>query len=90
MHDSLASLLAESALKVLAVVLGQEVPGDGLTAILVYSLEDLVAGGVSQTGEERNELAARCRVGGVLEDDLVELLDAGDLKCGNVSAFPCR
>lgn len=51
MHDSLAGLLAESRLKVLAVVLAQIVARNRLTAILVDSLEDLVASSISETGE---------------------------------------
>lgn len=50
-HNSLARLLAKSGLKILSIVLAQEVARNGLPAILVYSLEHLVAGGVAQTGE---------------------------------------
>lgn len=78
MHDGLSSLLSESALKVLAVVLREVVPGDGLTTILVYSLGDLVSSGVSETGEEREELLAKGSSGLVLEDDGVELRHARD------------
>lgn len=51
MHDSLARLLAKSILKVFSVVLAQVVARNGLSAILIYSLEHLVAGGVAQAGE---------------------------------------
>jgi hypothetical protein len=40
-HNGLASLLAKGLLKVLSVVGAEEVSCDGLTAILVYPLEDL-------------------------------------------------
>lgn len=80
MHDSLASLLSESLLKVLAVVLGEVVSRDGLSTILVDSLEDLVTGGVTQTGEQREELASNSGAGLVLEDDLVQLAGVGDLR----------
>ena len=80
MHDGLARLLAERPLKVLAVVLREIVARHGLTAILVYPLQDLVTGGVAQAGEQREELAADGRAGLVLEDDLVELAGAGDLQ----------
>jgi hypothetical protein len=52
-HDGLAGLLAKGVLEVGTIVLGQEITSDGLTAVLVDSLEDLVTGGVSQTREER-------------------------------------
>ena len=79
-HDSLARLLAECPLKVLGVVLGQEITGHGLTAILVHSLEDLVPRGVAQTWEQGDELAAGGSGGLVLEDDLVQLAGTGDLR----------
>jgi len=72
-HDSLARLFAERALKVLAVVLPQVVARDGLTAIFVDTLENLVASGIPQTGEKRKELARSGCVCLVLEDDLVQL-----------------
>lgn len=77
-HNGLASLLSKSALKVLAIVGSQVVAGNGLTAILVYSLRDLVAGGVTQTGEEGEELLADGGGGLVLEDDGVELRHTRD------------
>lgn len=80
MHDSLASLLSESRLKVVTVVLGQEVTGNGLPAILVHPLEDLVSCGVAQTGEQREELAGDGSAGCVLEDDLVQLAGARNLR----------
>lgn len=78
-HDSLARLLAECRFEVLGVVLGQEITGHGLTAILVYALEDLVPRRVAQTGEQGDELAADGSGGLVLENDLVQLAGAGDL-----------
>ena len=79
MHDGLASLLSERRLEVLAVVLGEVVTGDGLAAIRVDSLEDLVAGGITQTGEQGEELSRKRGAGLVLEDDLVQLGCTGDL-----------
>ena len=79
-HNGLASLLAKGILEVGTIVLGQEITGDGLTTVLVDSLEDLVTGCIAQTGEEREELAADGRIGSVLEDDLVQLAGIGDLR----------
>lgn len=79
-HDGLASLLAKGSLKVLAIVDAEPVAGDGLTTVLVYTLKDLVAGGVAQTGEEGDELAADGGGGLVLEDDLVQFASVGDLE----------
>lgn len=42
-HDSLAGALAECTIKGIAVVLGQVVPHEGLTTVLVHSLENLKA-----------------------------------------------
>jgi hypothetical protein len=79
-HNGLASLLAKGILEVGTIVLGQEITGDGLTTILVDSLEDLVTGGVSQTREERNELSSDSSGGVVLEDDLVQLAGTRDAR----------
>lgn len=80
MHDGLASLLSECRLEILSVVLGEKVARHGLAAILVYSLEDLVARGIAQAGEQRDELPANGGTGPVLEDDLVELAGIGNLR----------
>lgn len=80
MHNSLASLLAEGILKVGAIVLAQEVPRNRLTTVLVNALKDLVASGVSQTGEQGDKLPADGCAGLVLEDDLVQLASIGDLE----------
>ena len=80
MHDGLASLLSESRLEILAVVLAEIVARHGLAAILVYSLEDLVARGIAKAGEQRDELAANGGTSLVLEDDLVELAGTGNLR----------
>lgn len=80
MHNSLAGLGTEGLLKVLAVVLGEVVAGNGLATVLVYPLEDLVTRSVAETGEERDELAAKGSGGLVLEDDLVELSIVDDLE----------
>lgn len=49
---------------------------------------DLVASGVAETGEEREELAGESKVGGILEDDLVEGRSVGNL--GLVAHQPLR
>ena len=61
------------------MVLGQVVAHEGLTTVLVDALENLVGGGVAETGEEGEETADGGFAGGVLEDDLVELGCAIDL-----------
>lgn len=78
-HDGLASLLAKGPFKVGAIVLGKVVPCNGLSTILVDSLENLVAGCVSKTREQRDKLASRGGSGLVLEDDLLQLGGIGDL-----------
>lgn len=79
MHDGLASLLAKGTLKVGTIVLREVITGHRLTTVLVYSLENLVTSGVSQTREERDKLSSDGSSGLVLEDDLVQLSGAGDL-----------
>lgn len=79
MHDGLAGLLAKGILKVLAVVLAQEVARNGLATVLVYSLQDFVSGGIAQTWEQRHKLSSKGRRGLVLEDDLVQLAGGGNL-----------
>jgi hypothetical protein len=54
----------------------------GLAAVLVHALQHLVAGGVPEAGEQRDELPPDRRAGLVLEDDGVELRRAGDLDPG--------
>ncbi len=78
-HDGLARLLAECILKVLAVVRPEVVAGHRLATVLVDSLKDLVPGGIAKTREEGDELPPQGRAGLVLEDDRVELGEAGDL-----------
>lgn len=67
-HDGLAVALAECAVEAVTVVVGEVVAYEGLSAELVYSLEDLflsvrvpvclhfsthlVCGGISETGEQ--------------------------------------
>jgi hypothetical protein len=88
-HNSLASLLAKSILEVRAIVLGQEITSDGLTTVLVDSLEDLVTGGVSQTREERNELSSDRSGCMVPENDLVQLARTRYLKTEVSINCPC-
>lgn len=88
-HDGLAGLLAKGILEVGAIVLGQEITSNGLTTVLVDSLEDLVTGGISQTREERNELLSDSSGGRVPEDDLVQLARTRDLKKAVSINCPC-
>lgn len=90
MHDRLARLLAERALKVLAVVSREVVARHGLAAIFVYPLQHLVAGGVPETGEQRDKLPPEWRGGLVLEDDSGELREGADLlqRSGSVTRSP--
>jgi hypothetical protein len=60
-------------------VLREVITGNRLTTVLVYSLENLVTGGVSQTREQRDKLSSDGSSGLVLEDNLVQLGGAGDL-----------
>lgn len=85
MHDGLASLLAEGILKILAIVLVQEVSGNGLSTVLVDSLKHLVAGGVAQTGEQGDELLSGRGGGRIPEDDLVQLAGIGNLESRKVN-----
>lgn len=79
MHDSLARLLAERRLEILAIVRREVVAGNGLAAVLVDALQNLVARGIAQAGEERDKLAAGRSTGCVPEDDLVQLTSTRDL-----------
>lgn len=78
-HDGLAVAGAEGAVEEAAVVLGQVIAHEGLTTVLVDTLEDLVGGGVAETGEEGEVTSSDRLAGGVLEDDLVEVGHAIDL-----------
>ncbi|KAI7506407.1 hypothetical protein KC367_g185 [Hortaea werneckii] len=72
-HHGLAGTLAKGAVEGAAMVLGKVVAHEWLSSVLVYSLKHLVCCGVSETGEEGEESAESRLVGGVLEDDRVEL-----------------
>lgn len=78
-HDGLAVASAEGAVEGAAVVLGQVVAHERLTAVLVDALQDLVGSGVAETGEEGEVTSGDGLAGGVLEDDLVEVGHAIDL-----------
>jgi hypothetical protein len=78
-HDSLAVALAESRVEEVAVVLGQVVAHEGLTTIFVDTLQDLVASGIAEAREEREEAGTDGGSGLVLEDNRVELGDADNL-----------
>lgn len=97
MHDSLAGTLTEGVVELVAVVLGQVVPNEGLTAVLVHPLKDLthvsiriafqtiftylVGSRISETGEQREKTGGKSGASLVLEDDGVELRGRADLKC---------
>lgn len=84
-HDRLAGTLAKSIVKVGTPVLGEVVASERLTTVLVDTLENLVPGGVTQTGEERGELAAERGVGVFLENNLVQTSGGGDLSQRTIS-----
>lgn len=73
--EHLALLLAKSAEKEAAVVLGDEVPEIGLASELVDTLGDLVAGGVAETREEGEELLAGGGLGRLTEDNRVDVAE---------------
>ena len=85
MHDGLAGTLAECVVKVGTVVLGQIVTGEGLTAVFVDTLKNLVTSGVTKTGEKRGELGAEGSGGVLLEDNLVQASSGGDLRQRTIS-----
>ena len=88
MEDGFSGFLAKGAFKVLAVVQGEVVARDGLAAVFVDALEDLVAGCVAEAGEEGDEFAAGGGAGFVFEDYGFELGGAGDLDgCGGLAFF---
>lgn len=78
-HHSLPCLFSESCLKVLTVVQAQIIPCNRLATIFINSLEDLIARGVTQTGEEGEELSGEWCVCFVFEYDLVQLARAANL-----------
>lgn len=88
MHDGLSGTFSESSVKLFAVMPTQIISDERLAAELVDPLRDLVAGGITKTGEERKEFAADRRAGVVLEDDGIELGEAADL--GLVAHEPLR
>lgn len=76
-HDGLAVALAKGIIKARAVVLGQVVAHEGLAAVLVDALQDLVGGGVAEAREEREEASGHGGRSLILEDDAVELRGGG-------------
>lgn len=79
MHDSLSAGLSESILKLGSVVLGKVVANEGLSSVLVNTLENLVSGSVSKSREEREELLSGGGGGVVLEDNGLKLGKSGNL-----------
>jgi hypothetical protein len=79
-HDGLSGTFAECVLESSGMVVGEVVTGERLSTILVNTLENLVAGSVTKTGEEREELLSERSGGIVLEDDGVELGDVVNLE----------
>lgn len=78
-QKSLSGLLAEGLLVGGAPGLGQVLVDEGLATVLVNSLQNLVAGGVSQTGEQGSESLADGGVGVVSKNDLVQVRRRSDL-----------
>ena len=78
-HDRLSGTLTEGEVKLVTVVGTEVVTDEGLTSKLVDALENLVTGGVSETGEEGEELTPGGRRGVFLEDYGVECIGRGDL-----------
>lgn len=79
-QESLSGLLAKRGLEVGSVVLCEVVAGYRLATVLVYPLQNLVPRRISQTREQGNELLAGARIGLVLKNDGVELVDGVDLE----------
>jgi hypothetical protein len=79
-EDRLSCAFAEGLIEVLRVVEREVIANEGLTAVLVYSLEDFVAGGIAETGEEGGELSSDRRRGIFFKDNIVEGGDRGDLR----------
>lgn len=73
MHNRLSIPAAKRRVKVVPEVLGEKITREGLAAILVYALQDLVCGGVAEAGKEREEAGGDGGVCSFAEDDLVEL-----------------
>jgi len=78
-HDGLAIALAECLVEDVAVVPGEVIASERLSAVLVDALEDLVGSGVTETREEREESAGNRSIGSVSEDDLVQVRSRLDL-----------
>ena len=73
MHDGLTSTSSEGIVELIAVVQTQVIPHEWLTTVFVDPLQDLVAGGITESREQREELAAGSRCCIVLENDSIEL-----------------
>jgi uncharacterized protein YbjQ (UPF0145 family) len=86
-HDGFAGLLAEGVLKVCPIVFGEIITSNRLATVLVDTLEDLVAGGVSQAREERNELSSEGSGGLILKDNLIQLAGAGNLQAQTINVL---
>ena len=71
-HQHASPLPAKAIPKEPARVPVNHIPKVRLPAKLVHALSDLVAGGIAQPGEEREELYKYAARGGVFKDDRVE------------------
>jgi hypothetical protein len=78
-HNGLSAGLSESILKLGSVVLGKVVANEGLSSVLVNTLENLVSGSVSKSREKREELLSDRGGGVVLEDNGLKLGKSGNL-----------
>lgn len=79
-HDGLSGTLTESILEGSSVVVGKVIASEWLTTVLIDTLENLVTGGVTESGEEGEELLSGGGVGVVLEDNGIELSSVGNLE----------
>lgn len=72
MHHCLSRAFAEGPVEVVAVVQSEVIPRKRLATVLVYPLEDLIASGIAESGEEGGEFAAEGGGGFVFEDDFIQ------------------
>jgi len=71
MHHRFPSPFAKCPVEVVAIMQGEVVPRKRLATVFVYSLEDFIASGVAESGEEGGEFAAEGGGGFIFEDDFI-------------------
>ncbi len=72
MHHCLSRAFAERPVEVVTIVQSEVIPRKRLAAVLVYSLEDFIASGIAESGEEGGEFAPEGGGGFIFEDDFVQ------------------